>query len=575
MSCTEATYQMLEQIRETNILAIDTETTGLEWSDRPFAVSIATPTDSYYITDLALLLRMDFTGKFVIFHNAKFDLHMLRRMGVEVKGNIRDISIQERVLNNDFMSLRDYSLENIAKRYGFSKSKAVDEYIKKHDLYAIRKTKYTNESYKVPCFDKVPQEIMEQYAKNDAAITLGIYQRQMGKADKDDLTIFRNEGSLLKATFEMEWHGIKIDYTYTLNALADEVFKLNKAKKKFFEVVGVQYENKKSVLVPIFEAAGDTIPVTEKGNPQLRDEDLEKFTSPAAKIVQEIRYHEKRISTYYTSYLDLVDDFGFIHPNIQQHGTKTGRFSYANPNLQNIPKDEPVENDYTIRGCFVPQPGNIFLSIDYSQQEYRMMLDYADEKRVIREVMEGKDVHQVMADMVGISRKNAKTLNFAVLYGAGPDKIAKMLGITVSEARILRDRFLLAMPNVDRFISQVIQRNKNRGYVINWLGRKLRNKKEFSYASPNHLIQGGCGDVVKKAMVELHEYLHNTRIIMRLQVHDQLVFEGTKEDIALHLPKIKEIMENVYYSKNGMRLTVDVSYSDKSFAERDMKKWAI
>ena len=148
-----------------------------------------------------------------------------------------------------------------------------------------------------------------------------------------------------------------------------------------------------------------------------------------------------------------------------------------------------------------------------------------------------------------------------------------MMGIPLGEAKRLRDNYLLALPKVDKLISDVIQKNRRRGYVKNWYGRKLRNTYDNSYKSPNHLIQGGCGDIIKIAMVQLHDLLKNTNIKMRLQVHDQLVFEGTREELLHKYAEICTIMQGVYKGINGIILTTDASYSDKSFAERDMQKW--
>lgn len=566
-------HLMLEALSRERFFSLDTETTGLEWSDKPFALVAATESQTFYTEAVHIIRDIFDIPCTVVMANAKFDMRMIG-LPFYSPWNIRDISIFERILSNDAISIASYSLDAISKkRLGLSKSKLVDEYIKEHGLYDVRKTPYTQEEYKVPRFDKVPREILQKYAELDARLTYDCYKSQVMSATADDIKVFVNECKLLHATYKMEMEGIRIDSDYTEQALVYESELLIKAKDSFHDAIGSPYENKKSLLIPLFESAGEKISFTPKGNPRLTDDDLESFTSPAAQLVQRIRYHEKRISTYFTSYLDLADDNSLIHASILQHGTKTGRFSYANPNLQNIPKDEPEENEYCVRGCFIPDEGNIFLSLDYSQQEYRLMLDYAGEMRVIKEVMGGKDLHQAIADMARVSRKQAKTLSFGILYGSGPAKVAEMLGITLSEAKRLRDNYLLALPKVDKLISDVIQKNRQRGYVRNWYGRKLRNTYDNSYKAPNHLIQGGCGDIIKVAMVKIFEQLKNTGIKMRLQVHDQLVFEGSREELAHNYADICMIMQSVYPGKNGIVLTTDASYSAKSFAERDMQKW--
>lgn len=566
-------HVMLEALSRERFFSLDTETTGLEWADRPFALVVATESETFYTEHVHIIRELFNVPCTVIMVNAKFDMRMIG-LPFYSPWNIRDISIFERILSNDGISIASYSLDAIAKkRLGLAKLKLVDEYIKENGLYDVRKTPYTQEEYKVPRFDKVPREILQKYAELDARLTYDCCKSQIMSASADDIKVFDNECKLLHATYKMEMEGIRIDSDYTEQALVYESELLVKAKNSFHDAIGSPYENKKSLLIPLFEKSGEKISFTAKGNPRLTDEDLESFTSPAARLVQQIRYHEKRISTYFTSYLDLVDSSSLIHASILQHGTKTGRFSYAAPNLQNIPKDEPADNAYTVRGCFVPEKGNIFLSLDYSQQEYRLMLDYAGEIRVIKEVMGGKDLHQSIADMAKVSRKQAKMLNFACLYGSGPKKISEMLGISLHEAKRLRENYLLALPRVDKFISDVIGKNRQKGHVRNWYGRTLRNTYDNSYKAPNHLIQGGCGDVIKVAMVRIHELIKNTSIKMRLQVHDQLVFEGSKEELMHKYAEICMIMQEVYPGKNGIVLTTDASMSATSFAERDMRKW--
>lgn len=567
-------HQMLEHLASEKVFSLDTETTGLDWDDRAFAVVIATKSKVFYMEHWDFLKHLHHLPLEVIMINAKFDMRMIN-LPFYSPWNIRDVGIFERVLKNDGISLASYSLEAIAKRRGVGeKSDIVENYIKAYSLYEERTTKYTGETYKNKRFDQVDRNILREYALLDARLTFDIYQDQLKSTDEEDMRVFNNECDLIHCTYKMEMDGIKVDQEYTEKALLWEAEKLEEAKERFKEFSGLTYKDTKSLLVPYFEKHGEKIKYTAKGNPSLTNDDLESFTSPAAKFVQDIRYHEKRISTYFTSYLDLADSNSFIHPNIVQHGTATGRFSYAKPNLQNCSKDEPDENPYTVRGCFVPESKkNIFLSLDYAQQEYRLMLDYANEIRVIREVLAGKDVHQAIADAVRISRHFAKKLNFIFLYGGGPQRIAEMLGISVREAKKLRDEYFLALPKVDKFISDVIGVSRKRGYVRNWLGRKLRNKYDFGYKAPNHLIQGGCGDIIKVAMVDIFKHLKSTNIKMRLQVHDQLVFEGEEEELRENYTAIKNIMESSYKPMNGMILTTDASYSEESFAERTMKKW--
>lgn len=559
----------LTVLSDRDVLSCDTETSGLTWGDRLFAVIIADAEKEYYFpTELVPSLRPLFKDKKKtwVFKNAKFDMRMLHWEGIEIAGEIEDITFAARVLKNDLYGQKAYSLEALAKREGLEKLSIVEDYIKEHKLYEMRPYKLGG-TYKQPQFDKVPLNIISEYGCMDARLTYDLRRTYLRRMDAEDEKIYKHECSLINTCFDMEMRGVRLDIKYTEEGMAYEKEQLQKKKRHFLQATGKEYQDSKGLLVPIFEAAGEQIPKTDKGNPSLTDDVLENFTSPVGKIVQGIRYSEKRISTYYTNYINGHDERGYIHPTMWIEGTRTGRFSYSNPNLQNIPKEESSEEKYVIRGCFAPTPGNIFVSLDYKQMEYRMMLAYAGERRLIQEVMNGADLHQATAELLRIQRSPAKTLNFAILYGAGIEQISRMLQVSLAEAARLRTKYFLGLPRVEAFISDVIGTGRTRGFVRNWYGRKLRSDSDFAYALPNHLIQGGCADVVKIAMRETAK-IHPAV----LQVHDQLLLDIHPSKVGL-VDDIKRAMESVW-SMNGMSLEVDIKWSDKSFAERDMYEWS-
>lgn len=565
-------HRVMETLGQRELLACDTETTGLEYHDKLFAIILADDTEEYYFDRRELGESMfDTRGlgyilwdTHLIFQNAKFDMAMLEKDGL-LTNRVSDIAVLARLVRNDHLS---YTLAEQAKRYGKAKSGIVDQYIKEHKLYAKRTT-YLGEEYKSPMFDKVPIEIMQQYACHDARLTYDLYKIYMKELPGESAELWETEQQLTPILYNMEKRGVLVDVQKTLKAREYEMGLVLEAKERFRSMSGYNYdENNRKTLIEVFTKAGEQFEYTEKGNPKVDKDALDKFRSPIAAVVREIRYYEKRVSTYYDSFLNYSDNRGVLHARINQGGTTTGRFSYADPNLQNIPKEDTkadLSKPHLVRECLVPRKGYYFVSIDYSQQEYRMMLDYANEKKMIEQVMNGVDLHDATADLLGVTRKFAKTVNFAALYGAGSDKLAGMLGLSVSEARRLLDRYFMGLPMVENFIDRVRQTARGRGYIKNWAGRRLHCQPGFDYAMPNHLIQGGCSDVVRKAMVALKD----APLIM--QIHDQLVFEvplyTTKQEIMVW----KDIMESVYESKNGMKLTADVSISMKSFAERDMQ----
>jgi DNA polymerase-1 len=567
--------RVLEYLRHKPKLALDCETTGLEWSDKLFAITISDEAEDYFF-DQELLPKWDatiLTPKRLVFKNAKFDMRMLVNsgFGLPKPARFEDITTQARILKNDFYGAKAYSLSALAKREGMEKLTVVDDYIKEHKLYAVRHTRL-GESYKSPCFYKVPRGILAEYACKDSRLTYDLSEIYDSRMDEGDRVVFDNECRILPALFDMEMRGIRTDQEYISHGREQEAARLKNEQRYFFQATGEEFTNSKSQLLRIFERAGEKAHLTDKGNPKLDDDVLQSYTSREARIVQKIRFYEKRISTYWDNYSNLSDSRNYIHPTLWPDGTRTGRFSSSEPNLQNVPKEEPA-GELELRRAFVPDPGTFFLSIDYKQVEYRMMLDYAKELRLIDKVMAGHDVHQATADLVGISRKDAKTLNFACLYGAGPDKISGMLNIGLGEATKLRTRYFLALPKVEELISKVRTRAKERGFITNWYGRKLKYSSDDFYAAPNGLIQGGCADVLKVAVRGLWDLLQGKETRMVALIHDQVVFcmPDSEKDLV---PQIVHAMENVYPAHTKIKLEVDVSYSRESLAESSMQKGA-
>ena len=557
------------------IAAVDCETTGLEESDRPFCVTISGKDFDIYTEDRHEAANIINGLSKVFFTNTKFDARMLSHWGIDCfKAETYDTVFMGRIIRNDHMK---YSLADQAKRIGLAKSTEVDAEIKKHKLYETRRN-FFGEEYKTPRYDRVDREILKRYALLDSELTYKLGMNYLERMDTRDKQVMLMESSLTPVCYGMERRGLQLNVDYTITAYHYEKQLLESKLDIINSMLGCEFTDSAKAIQ---KHLSYQLPLTDANNPSLTDDVIDYILSAGGTtprdstilgLVREIRWFKKRINTYYESYLNRKDASGIIHPTMWQAGTRTGRFSYSDPNLQNMPKEEDSEEPFVVRGCFKPRDGYSFISLDYSQMEYRMLADYANEKDVIRRVMEGADFHQVTADMFGVSRKQAKTINFACLYGAGVDKLSTMLGTTKHEASRLRDRYFMALPNVERLIDDVISTGRSRGFVQNWYGRKMYAQKEFCYALPNHLIQGGGADVVKLAMIEVEKELRGSDIHMVLQVHDQLVFEYPTGMDNTKLKRVKEIMENTYVPRNGMKLTVDISESTTSLAERSMVK---
>jgi DNA polymerase-1 len=590
---------VIKQLERTGTYGLDTEATGLKayQGDRLFSVIIADEHDSFYFNfngsivtpgDKSLLPRawLDrFKPVFLnpdsvwFIHNAKFDMGILYQEGLEIAGTVHCTQAIGRVIKNNILG--GYSLHATAKRYGLEKSEKVEEYVKKHGLYEMLSTPGKKKKSYTPHYDKVPLEVIAPYGEKDAFLTrhIGLQQqkelvelRKRQPINHSSIeNIYINERKLTKVCYEMEKNGVKIDRAFCKEALSYELHRSAVAMQSFESMTQTPFIDSNKELAKVFTKMGATFPTTDKGNPSFKDNFLESLDSPVAKCVQEIRDAQKKAGTYYSSFLYYADKRDVIHANMRQDGTEPGRFSYAAPNLQNIPKRGEDKSEYPVRRAFVPRDGFFFAMLDYDQMEYRLMLNYAavyGDKDLINKIKGGLDVHEATAQTMGVSREHAKTINFGLLYGQGADKLAAALKLPVEQAKSLKRKYFDAIPGVENFLRRVQYTAKKRKHITNWAGRICYlSDPEFAYVMPNHLIQGGCADVVKIAMVRIHDFLRTFRSRMILQVHDELVFEIAYGEEHL-IPALRGIMENVYPAKY-LPLTVGVDFSKTSWHDKE------
>lgn len=566
-------------------LSLDTETSGLRpfHGDRLFSIIVADDQHEYYLDfrkgmwseqERGALQRLFTSVPLFFMHNAAFDLDFLHKEGFAIPGKIHDTMVTERLLHNTDMS---YALDRVAKKYGFEKSDEVKKYCDKHKLYTKINLPWKKLSQKSYHYDKVPDDVIIPYAKQDARITFEIGRRQLQKLAKARegwpgnlptlLDVYENECLLIKTCFAMRQTGIKLDTSYLQEASAVEVQRYNVALEEYKCLTGETYMASAKRFQGHFERLGFKLSLTDKGNPELTDDVLETITHPLARTIQTIRAAYKRRGVF-ENLLYYTDDQGLIHINLRQSGTVTGRFSSSDPNLQNIETED--ESNYPIRRAFIPRDkDNILLEIDYKALEFRLFVDYAKIEELAASIQAGLDPHEETAKLVGISRREAKTLNFAILYGAGAEKIGGMLGISKDEAFLLRQKYFAALPEIRTTIGKCTDSATRRGFVFNWLGRRCYcDNKDFAYKSANALIQGGGADIVKVAMNQLHDYLKDTTIKMTLQVHDSIMFEGPHLEVAKHYPSIVKIMRESYRHKI-LSMDVDAEYSFNSWQDME------
>ena len=599
--------RVIRKLKAQGQYGLDTETTGLELSDRLFSIILSDESEGYYfnfnhspdhlgnlppkefilplewIAELACIF--DNAASLFFIHNAKFDMGMLEKEDLSILGQVHCTESIERVVRNNYLGGKPYSLASCAARRGLKKDASVDEYIKEHGLVTKVKVPGKDKLFEKKHFDKVPFPIITRYGETDAILARQIGLDQMRAIAELDaaaqlptppmLPLVENERHLTKVCHKMQRDGIKIDRAYTIEASKHMDKEILKLHKKFKKDTGLDFQDSAATLKKALLQSGITLPLTRTGQPCTNKKVLDSLENPLADLIRSIRKHEKIQSTYLSSFLYYADKDDIIHANMRQAGTETGRFSYSDPNLQNVPKEDEPEDKakpYIIRRCFIPQSSDFCLvPIDYKQQEFRMMLDYAGEKELIAEIMAGADVHDATAKRFGATRKAAKTLNFGLLYGMGNDTLAGALKVPFSEAVGMRHGYFRGLPNVKRFIEDVSRKGRNRGYIFNWFGfRNHISSPEFAYVLPNHLIQGGCAQVLRVAMVRIDGYItdHRLRSRMLAQVHDELLFSVHVDEFK-HIAEFKRIMESVYVPRNGLYLECSVEHSFKSWAKFD------
>ena len=591
---------IIDKLMLKNELALDTETTGLRkfHGDRLFSIIIHDGNQGYYFNfndqnendrlngetilsrDLLPKFERLFSQKHIlwILANAKYDMHILANDGLSLAGDVWDVLVMARVERNDHIR---YGLEYVAERVGYKKSNAVDEYIKKYRCYKKVRIPGKKGEKKNPQFWMVPLPIISEYGIQDAFITMMVYRHQRKWIEtweaKEPIVsiwkVIRNEIALTKVCFTMERRGVLLDSHYVTSALVYEQNRADQAKEAFKQATGCELVDSYISLKKAFEPLGISGGKTAKGAASFTDEILSPIDHPAAKALLEFRDANKRASSYYSSFLYFADSTGIVHCDIRQSATKTGRFSITDPALQTLNSEEAddegvYETEWRVRRAFKPRPGYCIVAIDFKAFEFRSMLDTAGEKDLADAISNGLDPHKATADLVGITRKFAKTINFGLLYGMGAGKLAASLGVSIEEARRLKSVYFEKLPKIRQLINDATYTAERKQRVINRFGRPyMFPDPKWAYKALNALIQGGTAEAIKFAMVEIDQMFrdNNLKSGILLQVHDELLFEIHESELWI-IPKLKEIMERSWPEKFH-KMECSVEHSWKSWGE--------
>ena len=498
-----------------------------------------------------------------IFHNAMYDVCFIRAAGLKINGMIVDTMIAGSLVDENRFR---YDLGSMGRDYlGIGKNEAVLK--ETADLWGIDAK---SEMYKLPAM------YVGEYAEQDAELTLKLWQemkKQMYHEDVED--IFKLETELFPCLVDMRFLGVRVDteaaYELKQQLLTEEKECLHKVKKE--TSIDVQIWAARSIE-KVFQKLNLPYDLTAKTNsPSFTKNFLQNHPHPMVKLIARAR----EINKSHTTFIDTIlkhQHKGRIHAEINQirsdsGGTVTGRFSYNNPNLQQIPARNK-ELGPRIRSLFIPENNCQWGCFDYSQQEPRLVTHYAslDGLYGVDEVLdaynEGEaDFHQIVSDMANIPRSQAKTINLGLFYGMGKNKLQAELGVSKEDAEDLFRTYHDKVPFVKMLMESVMRRAQDKGRVRTLLGRRCRFnlwepnqfgihkalnhedalaehgpgiRRAFTYKALNRLIQGSAADMTKKAMVDLYK----EGITPHIQVHDELDISIESAD---HADKIKQIME--------------------------------
>ena len=522
-----------------------------------------------------------------IFHNASYDVGWLLVNGFEIRGKIVDTMIAAAIVNEN--------------RYSFNLNSCAKDY-----LGELKNETFLNEKAKEWGIDpkqdlwRLPAGYVGHYAEQDARLTLKLWQYFKHEITKQNLNdVWDMEMELLPILIDMRRKGIRIDEDKAHHLKKEFKSKENILLKKIKEetTMNVDIWAARSVA-QVFDRMGVDYPRTPKtGEPSFTQNWLVNCNNPIAQLIREAR----EINKFHSTFIDSIQRFvhkGKIHAEINQlrsdqGGTVSGRLSMSNPNLQQIPARNKEFGD-KIRSLFLPEEGKQWGSFDYSQQEPRLVAHYAAsvntnftgaEEFIKSYQDEEADFHQLVADMAGISRTQAKTINLGLFYGMGKAKLSKELGIDKSEAERLLMKYNDRVPFVKKLANEVTNSASKYGFIRTIKGRKCRfdmwepstfgmNKamhyeeakaiygnnirRAFTYKALNRLIQGSAADQTKQAMIDCYK----AGFQPLLQIHDELCFSINEEK---DIKQVKEIMENAIENLK-VPFAVDVA-TGKSWGE--------
>jgi DNA polymerase-1 len=581
--------KLIKKASKAKTIAIDTETTGLDYMDADLVgISISyEPGQAAYIPishedDSSPQLEMDYvlqelrplledSNEKIIGQNIKFDKNILARYGINISS-----------IKNDTMMM-SYVLDASATRHNLD---ALSSYYLNYKTSTFEDV--AGKGVKQVTFDKVPIAEATHYAAEDADITLRLYEELVTKLEAVKSLKALNqeiEIPLIEVLSEMEQNGAILN-SKILNAQSKDLEnRIKKLEKSAYDLAGEEFNlgSTKQLREIFFDKLGyRVIKKTPGGQPSTDEKVLaelaEEYELP--KVLLEHRTLSKLKSTY-TDKLpgQISNSTGKVHTSFHQAVTTTGRLSSSDPNLQNIPIR--TEDGRRIRQAFEPSEGHRFISADYSQIELRVMAHMSKDEGLLKAFQEGEDVHSKTAsevfnvDIEEVTtdlRRNAKAINFGLIYGISAFGLGKQLGITRNLAAEYMAMYFEKYPGVKEYMESTKKLAGENGYIETLFGRRLylrdinasnaMRRQASERAAINAPVQGTAADIMKIAMIKMHKLIKETNIDAKLilQVHDELILDTPAKEIDQVIELVTESMMGA--ANLDVPLEIDIGIGD-------------
>ena len=589
ISTEKSLKELIKKASKAKTIALDTETTGLDYMDTELVgISLSYQAgEAYYIPlkhdddsvdqlDLDIVLKelrplLEGSSNKIIGQNIKFDRNVLAKYGVDIAS-----------IKNDTMMM-SYVLDASATRHNLD---ALSSYYLNYKTSTFEDV--AGKGVKQITFDKVPIEAATNYAAEDADITLRLYEELNPRLEGEDSLNKLNdeiEIPLIEVLSEMEQNGAILNSKILNSQSKDLESRIKKLEEKAYQLAGEEFNlgSTKQLREIFFEKLKYRIIKKTPGGQPSTDEKVlaelaEEYELP--KVLLEHRTLSKLKSTYTDKLPNQVSQStGKVHTSFHQAVTTTGRLSSSDPNLQNIPIR--TEDGRRIRQAFEPSKGNKFISADYSQIELRVMAHMSKDAGLLEAFLEGEDVHSKTAsevfdvdikDVTSDLRRNAKAINFGLIYGISAFGLGKQLGISRNLAAEYMAMYFEKYPDVKKYMESTKEFASQNGYVETLFGRRLylrdinatnaMRRQASERAAINAPVQGTAADIMKIAMINMHKAIKTEKSEAKLilQVHDELILDTPKDEIDKIVSLITDSMMGA--ANLDVPLEIDIGIGD-------------